>query len=324
MTTTHSLRTVARPLGWLVAGCLALTTPWAGAAEPPSAAKTRPPLVQRTFASAEDAVRALADAMRADDRRQTWQILGPGASKLLRSGDPVQDDDARQAFIAGHDQSVKFERQPDGRTTLLIGPDDFPFPYPLVAQDGRWHFDAKQGNTEVLDRRIGRNELSAISVCLAYVDAQREYATRDRDANGLLEYAQKLTSSPGRQDGLYWESQEGEPPSPMGPLVARARGQGYGQGASDVPYHGYLYKILTGQGKDAPGGAYDYIVDGQMIGGFGLVAYPARWGHSGVMAFICNHDGVVYERNLGRDTQAIASQMTLFDPGRGWVRTKDQ
>ena len=324
MTTTHSLRIVARRLGWLVAGCMALVTPWSGAADPAPAVKARPALVQRTFGSADDAARALADAMRADDRQQTRQILGPGASRLLRSGDPVQDDDARQAFVAGYDQSVKLEGQSDGRMLLLIGPDDFPFPYPLVAEDGRWHFDAKRGNTEVLDRRIGRNELSAILVCLAYVDAQREYATRDRDANGLLEYAQKLTSSPGTRDGLYWEAKEGEPPSPMGPLVARARGQGYGHGASDAPYHGYLYKILKGQGKDAPGGAYDYLVDGRMIGGFGLVAYPARWGHSGVMTFICNHDGVVYERNLGRDTQAIASPMTLFDPGTGWVRSKDQ
>ena len=137
------------------------------------------------------------------------------------------------------------------------------------------------------------------------------------NANGLLEYAQKLTSSPGRQDGLYWETKEGEPPSPVGPLVARARGQGYGHGGSDVPYHGYLYKILTGQGKDAPGGAYDYVVDGRMIGGFGLVAYPARWGKSGVMTFICNHDGVVYERNLGRNTQAIAPQMTRVRSGHG-------
>jgi hypothetical protein len=323
MTTIRSFRFAARRLGSLIAVCIALTTPWASAEDPAPAAKTRPPLVQRTFASAEDAVRALADAMRAGDRRETWQILGPGASKLLRSGDPVQDDDARQAFVAGYDHSVNFEHQPDGRTMLLIG-DDFPFPYPLVAQDGRWRFDAKQGSTEVLDRRIGRNELSAISVCLAYADAQREYATRDRDANGLLEYAQKLTSSPGRHDGLYWEAKEGEPLSPMGPLVARARGQGYGQGVSDVPYHGYLYKILTGQGKAAPGGAYDYIVDGRMIGGFGLVAYPVRWGKSGVMTFICNHDGVVYERNLGRNTQAIAPPMTLFDPGAGWVRTKEQ
>jgi hypothetical protein len=324
MKTIRSLRSVARALAWLGAGCIALTAPWAAAADPAPAAKTRPPLVQKTFASAEAAAKALADAMRAKDNRQTWQILGPGASRLLRSGDPVQDNDARQAFVAGYDQSVKFERRPDGRTTLLVGPDDFPFPYPLVAQDGHWHFDAKQGNNEVLDRRIGRNELSAISVCLAYVDAQREYATRDRNANGLLEYAQKLTSSPGTHDGLYWETKEGEPPSPVGPLVARARGQGYGHGGSDVPYHGYLYRILTGQGKDAPGGAYDYVVDGRMIGGFGLVAYPARWGNSGVMTFICNHDGVVYERNLGRDTQAIASQMKLFDPGAGWVRTKDQ
>lgn len=324
MTMTPSLHVAARLLGWLVAGCIAFATPWAGAADPAPTAKPRAPLDQKTFASAEDAARALADAMRAADRRHTWQILGPGASKLLNSGDPVQDDDARQAFLAGYDLSVKFERQPDGRTLLLIGPDDFPFPYPLVAQDGGWRFDAKRGNTEVLDRRIGRNELSAISVCLAYVDAQREYATRDRNANGLLEYARKLTSTPGMQDGLYWETGEGEPQSPVGPLVARARGQGYGHGGSDVPYHGYLYKILTGQGKDAPGGAYDYIVDGRMIGGFGLVAYPARWGKSGVMTFICNHDGVVYERNLGRDTQTIAPQMTRFDPGTGWLRTKDQ
>ena len=324
MTTVQTLRTVVRSLVWLAVGCVALTVPWAAAADTAPAAKTRPPLVQKTFASAEDAAKALADAMRAKDRRQTWQILGPGASKLLSSGDPVQDDDARKAFVTGYDQSVKFERQPDGRTTLLVGPGDFPFPYPLVARDGHWRFDAKQGNTEVLDRRIGRNELSAISVCLAYVDAQREYATRDRDGNGLLEYAQRLTSTPGTQDGLYWETKEGEPPSPMGPLVARARGQGYGQAASDAPYHGYLYKILTGQGKDAPAGGYNYIVDGRMIGGFGLVAYPARWGKSGVMTFICSHDGIVYERNLGAGTQAIASQMTLFDPGAGWVSTKDQ
>ena len=190
--------------------------------------------------------------------------------------------------------------------------------------NGRWQFDAKQGNEQVLDRRIGRNELAAIKVCLAYVDAQREYANRDRDGNGLLEYAQKLTSAPGTHDGLYWQTRAGEPPSPLGPLTANARGQGDDRQAPDNPYHGYYYRILTGQGKDAPGGAYDYIVDGKMIGGFALVAYPARWGGSGVMTFICNHDGVVYERNLGKDTVATASAMTVYNPDAGWEKSKDQ
>jgi len=326
--TARPLDFTVRRLGrLLVAACAlasALMPSLALAADPAPAEKTRPPLVQRTFASPEDAAKALAEAMGSDNRRPLWQILGPGASKLIRSGDPVQDDDARKAFLAGYAQSAKFERQADGKLTLLVGPTDFPFPYPLVETDGRWRFDARQGNTEVLDRRIGRNELSAINVCLAYVDAQREYATRDRDDNGLLEYAQRLTSTPGTQDGLYWESAPGEAASPLGPLIARARGQGYGSAAVDAPYHGYLYRILTSQGKDAPGGAYDYIVDRRMIGGFGLVAYPARWGNSGVMTFICNHDGVVYEKNLGRDTQAIASKMTQFNPDSTWVRSKDQ
>ncbi len=262
--------------------------------------------------------------MRSDERKQIWRVLGPGASKFIRSGDPVQDNDAREAFVAAYDKAVRFERSGDDKATLLVGPGDFPFPYPLVIRNGRWQFDAKQGNEQVLDRRIGRNELSAINVCLAYVDAQREYVTRDRDGNGLLEYAQKLTSSPGTQDGLFWETKDGEPPSPLGPLAASARSQGYGRQGPGAPYHGYYYKILTGQGKDAPGGAYDYIVNGRMIGGFGLVAYPARWGASGVMSFVCNHDGVVYEKNLGSDTQAIASKMTLFNPDATWSKSRDQ
>jgi hypothetical protein len=251
-------------------------------------------------------------------------VLGPGASKFVRSGDPVQDEEAREAFVAAYDKSVKFERTGDSKATLLVGPGEFPFPYPLVAKNGRWQFDARQGNEQVLDRRIGRNELAAIKVCLAYVDAQREYVNRDRDGNGLLEYAQKLTSSPGTHDGLYWQTGAGEPASPLGPLTANARGQGRGQPSPGAPYHGYYYKILTGQGKDAPGGAYDYIVDGKMIGGFALVAYPARWGGSGVMTFICNHDGVVHERNLGKDTVATASAMTVYNPDSGWEKSKDQ
>ncbi|MBV8210209.1 MAG: DUF2950 domain-containing protein [Burkholderiaceae bacterium] len=306
---------------------VALLAAPAGAADSPDSNKAKASHVhlQGSYASPEEAAKALADAMRSDENRQIWRVLGPGAGKLIHSGDPVQDERARKAFIAAYDQSVKFDRSDDGRVTLLIGPDDFPFPYPLVTKDDRWQFDAKQGDEHVLNRRIGHNELSAIKVCLAYVDAQREYATTERRSNGLLEYAQRLTSSPGEHDGLYWETKDDEPASPLGPLIAHARSQGYSQQSPDAaPYHGYYYKILTGQGKDAPGGAYDYIVNGKMIGGFALVAYPARWGRSGVMTFLCSHEGVVYEKNLGSETVTIASKMTQFDPDASWAKSKDQ
>ncbi len=310
-------------LRMLVAAAL-LATPIAHAADAAPASKARTTNVQSTFASPEEAAKALADALRTEERKQVWRVLGPGASKFVRSGDPVQDDQAREAFVAAYDKSVKFERSGDAKATLLIGPGDFPFPYPLVLKDGRWQFDAKQGNEQVLDRRIGRNELAAIKVCLAVVDAQREYAARDRDGNGLLEYAQKLMSTPGKQDGLYWATNAGDPPSPLGLLTANARSQGYPVTGAGNPYHGYFYKILTSQGKDAPGGAYDYIVNGRMIGGFGLVAYPARWGASGVMTFLCNHDGVVFEKNLGKDTTAIAARMSAYNPDSTWQKSQDQ
>jgi len=320
ITNANGLRHVAFAL--LIVASLA--APLAHAADPVPTTSARPAYVQNTYASPEDAAKALADAMRTDERKLIWRVLGPGASKFVRSGDPVQDEDAREAFVAAYDKSVKFERSGDAKATLLVGPTDFPFPYPLVMKGGRWQFDAKQGNEQVLDRRIGRNELAAMKVCLAYVDAQREYAKLDRDGNGLLEYAQRLMSTPGKRDGLYWPTKAGDPSSPLGPLTANARGQGYGRLGPGDPYHGYYYKILTGQGKDAPGGAYDYIVDGKMIGGFALVAYPARWGGSGVMTFICNHDGVVFERNLGKDTVATASAMTEYNPDAAWERSKDQ
>ena len=321
------------PIGWMalrravlaaLAAAFAFTPAVGFAADAaPAAAAARARPAQSTFDTPEDAAAALAAAMRVDDVKAIWRILGPGARKVARSGDPVQDNDLREAFVAGYDQSVRFERDGDAKALLLIGAQDFPFPYPLVAKDGRWRFDARNGDEEVLNRRIGRNELSAIGVCLAYLDAQREFAARDRNGNGLLEYAQRLISTPGKHDGLFWETKEGEAPSPLGPLIARARGQGYAQGPAD-PYHGYFYKILTGQGNDAPGGAYDYMVRGKMIGGFALVAYPARWGASGVMSFVCSHDGVVYEKNLGKDTPAIAAKMTLFNPDGSWTRSKDQ
>ena len=182
----------------------------------------------------------------------------------------------------------------------------------------------KSGAEEILNRRIGRNELSAIQVCLAYVDAQREYALTQGNRDGVHEYAVNLVSTLGRRDGLYWPTKEGQPLSPLGPLAAKAKEEGYGksENAAHEPYHGYLYRILTAQGGDAPGGAYDYVVKGKMIGGFALVAYPARWGASGVMTFIVNHDGVVYQRNLGKATAAIASKMARFDPGANWSKAQ--
>jgi Protein of unknown function (DUF2950) len=308
----------------LVMAAAMLAAPVARAAGAAPPASTSAGYAQSNFASPEEAAKALADAMRSEERKQVWRVLGPGASKFIRSGDPVQDEQARQAFIAAYDKSVKFERDGDAKATLLIGPNDFPFPYPLVVKDGRWQFDARQGNEQVLDRRIGRNELSAINVCLAYVDAQREYATRDRVGNGLLEYAQKLISTPGKHDGLSWSAKDGEQPSPLGPLATGAGGQGASARGAGNPYHGYYYKILTSQGKDAPGGAYDYIVAGKMIGGFALVAYPARYGGSGVMTFICNHDGVVFQKNLGHDTPAVAAKMTVYNPDSTWSKTNDQ
>jgi hypothetical protein len=286
-----------------------------GANAPTRAARGAP---QQSFATPEDAARALVDAMRTEDLRNIHSVLGPGSGNLIRSGDPVQDAQMREAFVAAYDKSLQFDRDGDSKAVLLLGANEYPFPFPLVKGASGWKFDAKSGAEEILNRRIGRNELAAIQVCLAYVDAQREYATKDRDNNGLLEYAQKLVSTPGTQDGLYWETKAGDPPSPLGSLAARAEKEGY---SDDVEaYHGYEYKILVGQGKDAQGGAYDYIVKGKMIGGFALVAYPARWGSSGVMTFVCNHDGVVYQKNLGRNTRLVAGTMMRFNPDAAWEK----
>jgi hypothetical protein len=295
----------------------------AAPSSPPAPAVTkRSPLPQRAFATPEQAASALVEAVRSEDPEQIHAVLGPGTGKLIRSGDPVEDAARRERFVAAYDKAVKVESAGDGKATLLIGPEEWPFPFPLRQTAAGWRFDAKSGAEEILNRRIGRNERSAIQVCLAYVDAQREYAMKDRADNRLLEYAQKLISTPGKRDGLYWDAADGEPQSPLGPLSTRARQQGYGD-FGGAPYHGYFYKILMGQGEHASGGAYDYIVNGKMIGGFALVAYPARWGASGVMTFVCSHAGVVYEKNLGKRTAAIAEQITLFDPDSTWKRAEE-
>ena len=277
---------------------------------------------QRTFTSPEEAVRAMVEALNSNDSKALEAIFGPDSRDLLTSGDPVADKSGRERFLRLYGEENRLE-QTDDEVVLSIGNEDWPFPIPLVKKDGLWRFYTEEGREEILARRIGRNELSAIQVCLAYVDAQREYALKDRDADGLLQYAQKFRSDKGMKNGLYWEVKEGEKQSPLGPLFAAAQEKGYSGksgGGQPVPYYGYYYRILKGQGKNAPGGAYDYMVKGEMIGGFALVAYPAKYAFSGIMTFIVNHDGTVYQKDLGPNTEKAAQAMELFDPDSTWKK----
>jgi hypothetical protein len=278
---------------------------------------------QKTFASAEEAVKALIDAAKAGNQEELMAIFGPAAKDVLSSGDAVEDKAVRERFLKAYEAKNALVQDGDARAVLQIGPHDWPFPIPIVKKNQQWSFDTKKGKEELNNRRIGRNELSTIQTCLAYVDAQREYAAKDRDTDGLFEYAQKFVSTPGTKDGLYWEAKPGEEESPFGDLFARATREGYKKTDNKpTPYHGYFFKILKAQGKNAPGGAYDYVVKGRMIGGFGMVAYPANYGVSGVMTFVVNHDGIVYEKNLGKDTAKIAQAMKLFNPDKTWKKVE--
>lgn len=271
------------------------------------------------FASPQQAVDALVAALRDGNVAAIEHVLGPGSKKLVESGDAVADEANRAKFVANYEAKHAIEQQGD-RATLKVGVDSWPFPIPLLRIKTDWRFDARQGAAQILDRRIGRNELAAIATCRAIVDAQRDYASEPRDG-AFVEYAQKFMSSPGKKDGLYWAVAAGAPASPLGPLVAEARAQGYG--GRHTPYHGYFFKLLKSQGPNAPGGERDYVVRGHMIGGFAVVAYPAKWGDSGVMTFIVNQDGVVYEKNLGRTTSRVAAQMKRYDPDSSWKRVAD-
>ena len=277
---------------------------------------------QKTFGSPEAAAKALVAAVAAGDVKALENILGPGSANLVRSGDAVADRNGRERFVRAYDEANKVAREGEAKAILMIGKDDWPMPIPIVKGKDGWRFDAKQGREEVLNRRMGRNELSAVQAMLAYVDAQREYYLRNPRGDKLLHYAQKFGSAPGKRDGLYYQTKAGEPPSPLGPLFASAKAAGYtkdGDGIPD-PYHGYRYRILKRQGPDAPGGAYDYVVQGRMMGGFALVAWPASYGSSGVMTFIVNHEGVVYEKDLGPETAAAAGKITRFNPDKTWKR----
>ncbi|MGD0230679.1 MAG: DUF2950 domain-containing protein [Syntrophorhabdales bacterium] len=278
---------------------------------------------QKSFSSPGEAVKAMADAVKADDTKALLGIFGPGSKDIVLSGDPVEDKEGHRRFVKRYEEKSRLE-DVSGKVMLYTGNDEWPFPIPIVKAGSRWIFDTKAGRQEILARRVGRNELNAIQVCLAYVDAQQEYAMqKGRQGKGLLEYAQKFVSAPGAHDGLYWEAMEGQEQSPMGPMFASAREAGYGGeplGGESAPYHGYFYRILKTQGKDAPGGARDYVVGGKMIGGFAIVAYPAKYGSSGVMTFIVNQDGIVYQKDLGKDSKHAALAMNAFDPDKSWVK----
>lgn len=277
----------------------------------------------KRFESVPAAVDALVAALRTGDQKALVEILGEAGRPLVYSGDPVSDRANIARFLTEYDQRHQLQAG-GGKVVLHVGSDDYPLPIPLVPDGPSWRWDTEAGKEEVLDRRVGRNELATMQVCLAYVDAQREYYSRDRDSNRILEYAQRFGSTPGKRDGLYWPTKSGEPPSPFGDLVVQARGEGYRatKGGGRTPYHGYLYRILLAQGPQATGGAYDYVVGGHMIGGFALVAFPAQYGVSGVMTFIVNHDGVVYEKDLGAKTAQLAEAMKRFDPDTTWRRVE--
>jgi hypothetical protein len=281
-------------------------------------AATPAPTQQRTFASADEAAQALAEAVRSGDAGKLLAVVGPSSKSWLFTGDQVSDRADWKRFLEGYDRKRAVAPEGDAKATLLVGEDDWPFPAPIVKKGGTWAFDANAGKEEVINRRVGRNELDTIQVLLAIVDAQREFA-QSHDGT----YAKLFRSTAGKQDGLYWPTKAGEKPSPLGELAAEAARDGYGgKGGKIEPFHGYSYRMLMSQGKSAQGGAYDYVANGRMIGGFAVLAFPANYGLSGVKTFIVNHDGVVYEKDLGPGTAEAAAKVTKFDPAKGWEKAQ--
>jgi len=279
-----------------------------------------PVSAQQSFKSPEQAADALAVAVKSGAARSMLRVLGPDAAEIVESGDAVADKDLRDRFLTAYEAKHALSYDGDKKAILIVGPDDFPFPIPLTRNRSGWEFDTDAGRQEILYRRIGRNELDAIQTALAFVDAQNDYADKDPAGAGKGVYAQRFVSSPGKKDGLFWLSEGNE--SPLGELVAEASADGYKLSDEPQPYHGYYYRILTRQGSNAPGGALNYVVGGKMIGGFALVAYPAEYGNSGVMTFLVNHAGTVYQKDLGERTEGIAGRMRAFDPDQTWKKVE--
>ena len=275
---------------------------------------------QKTFSSAEEASNALVTAQRSNDEKALLDILGPDGKQIVSSGDETEDAESRANFVRRYQQMHRLVKEPDGTTVLYIGAHNWPTPIPLVNKGNLWYFDTEAGKKEILYRRIGRNELSAIRVCQELVAAQKEYSAEHK------EYAQKIFSDEGQHNGLYWKATGGETQSPIGPLVAAAFTEGYAksQAGALTPYRGYYYRILTRQGKNGPGGAKSYIENGKMTAGFAFMAYPAEYRSSGVMTFIVNEDGVVYQKDLGKRTDVLAKALKEYNPNSTWRKTEVQ
>ncbi|MGA9391177.1 MAG: DUF2950 domain-containing protein [Candidatus Sulfotelmatobacter sp.] len=275
---------------------------------------------QKTFSSAEEATNALVTAVQANDKQMMLDVLGPHGKQIISSGDETEDANSRANFVKRYQEMHRLVKEPDGTTVLYIGAHNWPAPIPLVHKGNAWYFDTEAGKKEILYRRIGHNELSAIRVCQELVAAQEEYSAEHK------EYARTIFSDEGQHNGLYWEAAEGEPQSPIGPLVASAVAQGYAKrrDGTPTPYRGYYFQILTGQGKNASGGAKNYVVNGKMTEGFAFVAYPAEYRSSGVMTFIVTEDGVVYQKDLGRKTDVVAKAMKEYDRNATWQKTEEQ
>ena len=289
------------------------------------AAPQNPVVAQRLFASPDEAVRALQAATEAKDKTAMQEIFGPEVHELL-TGDAVQDANNAQRFATAMAQGCNLVKEGEDKITLEVGTNNWPMPIPLVKTAGQWHFDTAAGKEEIINRHVGKDELCAIGVCRAYVDAQKKYASANPAAGGGVTYAQKFKSTPGKKDGLYWPAAENEPASPFGPLVAEAHAEGYAshKSAGPHPFHGYYFRILTRQGPAAPGGKKDYLSHGNLTGGFALVAYPEHWDQSGIMTFIVAQDGKVFQRNLGEKTARIAGRMKEYNPERDWTLVPDE
>jgi hypothetical protein len=277
----------------------------------------------KAFSSPDDAVNAFIGAIRANDTPQLLAIMGPEGQDAVSSGDDVNDRNRRQKFLKLYDQKHSVTTEKADSATLIVGNNDWPFPIPIVRHGNAWAFDSEAGREEIINRRIGDNELSAIETCKAIGDAQRDFAVQTRGPDGIAQYARQFASDPGKHNGLYWPTAEGEEASPLGELVVQAASEGYKRReGGPTPYHGYCFRILESQGPHAPDGALDYIVNGKMVLGFALVAYPADYGNSGIMTFIMGPDGVVYQKNLGESTEEVASKIKAFDPGEGWAKAE--
>ena len=274
---------------------------------------------QKSFSSAAEATKALVTAAKAQDESALLEIFGPDAKDIVSSGDAVEDKNHRDEFVQKYHQMHRLVMEPDGKTTLYIGAENWPTPIPLTHKGGLWYFDTAAGKQQILYRRIGRNEMAVIQVCHELVDAQNEYYGRPHDGDSGSQYAQKFSSDPGKHNGLYWQASAGEGESPIGPLMASAAAEGYSADLQPQPFQGYYFRILTA--KKATNGDSSYIVDGKMTRGFAFLAYPAEYRSSGVMTFIVDQDGIVYEKDLGRRTPEIAKELTRYDRDASWRKT---